>query len=195
MLKQAQFSTFIMALSASAATAIPSFGAECLDVKFVDSVKAGDAELQLNGLGIRKATLLAVKVYVAGLYLPQKSSDAGQILSANQPWQLTLRFVRGIDASDIRDAFKEGFEHAVGEKIAALRPRIDTLNARMVDFKEGQYLTFASDPAKGVTTDVNGATGGAIEGTDFGTALLSVWIGQEPPNEDLKSGLLGGKCE
>ena len=65
----------------------------------------------------------------------------------------------------------------------------------MVDFKKGQYLTFVGDPAKGVTTDVNGAVGGAIEGADFSTALLSIWIGRKPPNEDLKSGLLGGKCE
>jgi hypothetical protein len=43
--------------------------------------------------------------------------------------------------------------------------------------------------------DVNGAGGNAIEGADFATTLLSIWIGREPPNEDIKSGLLGGKCK
>ena len=40
----------------------------------------------LNGLGLRKATFLNVKVNVAGACLPQKSSDAGQILGSGQDW-------------------------------------------------------------------------------------------------------------
>jgi hypothetical protein len=194
MLTRVQHWAFVVALSGSVIPAAPTVGAECLDVKVPDSVKAGGTDLVLNGLGIRKATFLEVKVYVAGLYLPQKSGDSGKIIGANQPWQLALHFVRDVDASDIRDAFEEGFEKT-GDKLAALRPRIDDLNARMVDFKKGQYLSMANDPTKGVAVDVNGAAGSAIEGADFAAALLAVWIGEEPPNEDLKTGLLGGKCE
>ena len=195
MLKRAQLLALVTFVSAPLVLGAPAFGAQCLKVKAPDSVKAGSADLVLNGLGIRKATFLNVKVYVAGLYLPQKSGDAGKIIGANQPWQLVLRFVRDVDASDIRDAFEEGFKKNSGDKLVALRPRIEALNARMVDFKEGQYLSFTNDAAKGVAVDVNGVGGAAIEGADFAAALLSIWIGREPPNEDLKSGLLGGKCE
>jgi hypothetical protein len=182
-------------LLALSATSAPAFGASCRDVPFPDSAKVGDADLVLNGLGLRKATILRVRVYVAGLYLPRKSGDAGAILGASGRWQLVLRFVRDVDASDIRDAFQEGFEKAAGDKLAALRPRIAALNARMIDFKTGQYLAFTGDPAAGVTVDVNGAGGAAIEGADFAAALLAIWLGPKPPNEDLKSGLLGGACE
>ena len=195
MRKRGQRWAFVMALSVSAVMVAPVFGAECLQAKFQDSAKVGNVDLELNGLGIRKATMLAVKVYVAGLYAPQKSGNAGALLSSNLLWQLTLRFIRDVDASDIRDAFTEGLESAADEKMAALRPCIDTLNARMVDFKKGQYLTFASAPAQGVMTEVNGAVGDAIEGSDFSNALLSIWTGRKPPNGDLKSGPLGGKCE
>ncbi len=195
MLRRAQSLALVMALSGFVIPGAPALGAECLGVKVPDSMKAGGADLVLNGLGIRKATFLEVKVYVAALYLPQKANDGGKIIGANQPWQLALHFVRDVDASDIRDAFDEGFEKAAGGKFAALRPRIDALNAQMVDFKKGQYVSFANDPAKGVAVDVNGAGGSAIEGADFAPALLAVWIGSEPPNEDIKSGLLGGKCE
>jgi len=183
---------FLIGVSAADA---PALGATCRDVPFPDSVKAGGTDLVLNGLGLRKATILRVRVYVAGLYLPRKSSDAGAILGASGRWQLVLRFVRDVDASDIRDAFQEGFEKAAGDKLAGLRPRIAALNARMVDFKTGQYLTFIGDPATGVTVDVNGAGGVTIEGADFAAALLAIWLGPKPPNEDLKSGLLGGACE
>jgi hypothetical protein len=177
------------------AVASPAVGATCREIQFADRVKAGGADLVLNGLGIRKATLLRIKVYVAGLYLPQKSSDAGAILGANGRWQLVLHFVRDVDASDIRDAFQEGFEKAAGDKRAGLQTRIAALNAQMVDFKTGQSLTFTRHPTTGVTVDVNGKGGAAIEGADFATALLAIWLGPKPPNEDLKTGLLGGPCE
>src|SRR5262245_38216625 len=186
---------FIAALVGSVILGERVFGAECIGVQFPDSVKAGATELALNGLGLRKATFLKVKVYVAGLYVPTKSGDGQKIVNANQPWQLMLRFVHDVDASEIRDAFDEGFKKAAAGKLDTLRKRIDELNARMVDFKEGQHLAYSYDPAQGTVTDVNGKGGAAIEGADFAAALLAISIGPEPPNEDLKTGLLGGKCE
>ncbi len=195
MMKGTRLLAFLGVLSASFVLTPSVFGAECIAVKVPDSAKVGSADLVLNGLGIRKATFLNVEIYVAGLYLPRKSGDARKIIGANEPWQLELHFVHDVDASDIRDAFDEGFEKNAGDKLAALHPRIEALNVQMVDFKEGQYVSFANDVAKGVAVDVNGASGSAIEGADFAAALLSIWLGPEPPNADLKSGLLGGKCE
>jgi chalcone isomerase-like protein len=43
--------------------------------------------------------------------------------------------------------------------------------------------------------DVNGTVKGLIKGDDFATAFLSIWLGDHPPNPNLKSGLLGGACE
>src|SRR5215472_8471526 len=108
----------------------PASAATCRDIAFPDTVKVGGADLVLNGLGIRKATLLRIKVYVAALYLPQKSGDAAAILGANGRWQLTLHFVRDVDASDIRDAFQEGFQKAAGDWLGALQQRIAALNAQ-----------------------------------------------------------------
>lgn len=184
-----------LALLATLFMAAPAFGATCRDIQFPDSVKVGSADLVLNGLGIRKATFLRIKVYVAGLYLPQKSADGAAILAANGRWEMALHFVRDVDASDIRDAFQDGFQKAAGDKLGGLQQSIAGLNAQMVDFKAGQSLTFTRDPATGVSVDVNGKGGSTIEGADFASALLAIWLGQKPPNEDLKSGLLGGACE
>ena len=117
-----------MAAGALMAWAEPSQAAECREVTFADQVKVGEAPLVLNGLGLRKATLLKVKVYVAGLYLPQKVTDSAMILSHDQDWRLVLRFVRDVDAGDIRDAFSEGYENVMGEAGAkALAPRIQEI--------------------------------------------------------------------
>ena len=42
--------------------------------------------------------------------------------------------------------------------------------------------------------DVNGAVKGTIKGDDFAKAFLSIWRGADPPNPEIKSGLLGGTC-
>jgi hypothetical protein len=41
---------------------------------------------------------------------------------------------------------------------------------------------------------VNGAQKGTIEGDDFSKVFVSIWLGEAPPNPELKSGLLGGEC-
>ena len=188
-------STAALALLVLLTCSAPALGATCRDVTFPDSAKLGGTDLVLNGLGLRKATILSVRVYVAGLYLPQRSSDPGQILSANRPWRLELRFVRDVDAGDIRDAWQEGFGKSAPDKLGILQARIDVLKTAMTDFKTGQTLVFANDPAAGVAVSVNGAAPRAIPGADFATALLGIWLGPKPPNDDLKSGLLGGQCE
>ena len=173
----------------------PTSAAECREVKFADQAKAGEADLVLNGLGLRKATILSVKVYVAGLYLPQKMTDAAQILGSDRDWRLVLHFVRDVDASDIRDAFSEGFEHSTGDKVEPLKPRIDALNALVPDVKEGDRLTFTHVAGQGVAVEFNDAAKGAVDGADFASAMLGIWLGPEPPNDDLKEGMLGGECD
>jgi hypothetical protein len=184
-------------LFAALALAVPytsASAASCANVDFQDSVQGTSSTLVLNGLGIRKATLFKVKVYVAGLYVPAKSGDAGQILGAKAPWQLDLKFVHNVDAGDMRDAFHEGFEKT-GDAVGPLQDRIDTLVKMFVDFKVGQTLTFTDDPAGTVAVGLDGKTLGKIDGADFSSALLKIWLGPEPPNDELKAGLLGGACE
>ncbi|TMH34194.1 MAG: hypothetical protein E6H66_10480 [Betaproteobacteria bacterium] len=55
-------------------------------------------------------------------------------------------------------------------------------------------LQFVRDVGAGVQVDANGAVKGIIKGDDFAKAFLSIWLGPEPPNPEIKSGLLGGAC-
>ena len=63
----------------------------------------------------------------------------------------------------------------------------------MQDFREGNTLTFSYVPGKGTEVVVDGEARGVIEGSDFGMALISIWLG-DPPDAGLKEGLLGGPC-
>jgi hypothetical protein len=94
----------------------------------------------------------------------------------------------------MRKAFQEGFEKT-GADLTPLRERIDAFTGMLVDFKEDDAVWFTNDPANGVEVVVDGAAKGTVEGADFAAALLAIWLGPEPPNRGLKSGLLGGACE
>jgi len=50
MLKRARLMAFVTVVSAPLALGAPVFGAQCLEVKVPDSVKAGGTDLVLNGL-------------------------------------------------------------------------------------------------------------------------------------------------
>lgn len=182
-------------VSASLFVGVPAFAATCPDVNLPAKAMVGETNLVLNGIGLRKATFFSVKVYVAGLYLPQKSGDAEQILATDQSWQLVLHFVRDVDSDDIHDALAEGFENATDGKVEAILPQIDAINTLVPDLKVGDRLTFTHKAGRGISVNFNNSSNGAVDGTDLAATLLAIWLGEEPPNEDLKTGLLGGECE
>jgi hypothetical protein len=183
----------VATLLASVAAPLPA--GECIGVSLPDRMQAPDRQpLVLNGMGVRKATLFKVKVYVAGLYLPESSSDAQAIIDQDRARHLTLHFVRDVDAGDIREAWQEGFAANAGDRLDELGPRIKALQAMMADFAQGDRLDFDYRPGQGTQVSINGRSQGSIQGADFGSALIAIWLG-EPPNPEIKSGLLGGECD
>ena len=143
---------------------------------------------------MRQATAFKVNVYVAALYVAKPSSDPGVLLGAGTPSELILQFVRNVGADDLRKGWSEGFEKNSKDQLPALKDRIATLNGWMADVKTGERLTFIRKPGAGLQVDVNGAVKGLIKGDDFAKAFLAIWLGADPPNPEIKAGLLGGAC-
>ena len=154
-----------------------AYGRECNGVVFPEQAQIQGGALTLNGLGMRKATLLKVNVYIAALYVAKKSNDPNAVLGSGSPYELVLQFVRDVGAADIARGWDEGFEKNAKGQLAALKDRIATLNGWMTDMKVGQRLIFSFKPGAGVQVNVNGAGKGMIKGDDFGKALLSIWLG------------------
>jgi hypothetical protein len=174
--------------------ATSSHAKECLGVNYPDRMRVDSSELTLNGLGVRKATFLKVNVYVAALYSQQPSRDPKTLLAASGPDELILQFVRNVGVDDLTKAWNEGFERNAKQQLPAFKERIAKLNSWMTDMKTGQRLAFIRRPGAGIEVAVNGTPKGTIEGDDFARALLSIWLGETPPNPELKKGLLGGEC-
>jgi len=169
-------------------------GKECKGVNFPDQAQVEGTNLTLNGLGLRQATMLKVSVYVAALYVAKTSSDPAAILGSSAPYELVLQFVRDVGADDLRKGFDEGFARNSKDQVPALKERIAMVNGWMTDVKSGQRLTFIHKPGAGIQVDVNGAVKGTVNGDDFAKAFLTIWLGSDPPNPEIKAGMLGGAC-
>lgn len=154
-----------------------------------DTAQVGGKTLVLNGMGIR--TKYMVKVYVAGLYLEQKSSDPNAIINTNAPKQIVMKFLHGASKSQMTDAFDEGFSNNTPDARKTMKADIDRLLAGLDAVKPGDEMVFTYLPGTGSSLAINGQNKVTIDDPAFGPVLFSVWFGPKPPNADLKKGMLG----
>ena len=177
------------ALSFNLAAAI-----EVAGVKFDDKTRVGNSELLANGAGLRKK--LVIKVYVVALYLPEKRGDAEAVLAAKGAKRLSISLLRDLSARQFVDALEEGMANNHSEaEMNGLKDRLkqfsDTLLA-IGEAKSGTTVVIDWLPETGTRLSVNGQVKGKdIAGEDFYRALLKIWLGNKPAQEDLKQALLG----
>ena len=142
-------------------------------VTLPDTEQVGSTKLVLNGLGLR--TKIMVKVYVAGLYLEQKSSDPSAIIKADAPKRIVMQFVHGASKSQMSDAFNESFNDNSPDAVKTMKPDIDRLLGALEPVKPGDQMVFTYVPGTGTTFAINGQEKLTIAGPAFGPgALLGV---------------------
>jgi long-chain acyl-CoA synthetase len=186
---------------ASAALAVGLFGVflspgqarELAGVKLPDSAAVQGQNLVLNGAGIR--TRVIIKVYVAGLYTAQKTSDANAVISAESPRRVHMVMLRDLGADALNDALQEGLKknHSAAA-LAELDAEAKQLGSLMMSIgkaKEGDAIILDFSKA-GVAVQVAGADKGTIPNPKFAAALLRVWLGDQPADAGLKKAMLGG---
>lgn len=189
----------LMAALVFAALALPAFPAAAAEVAGVtladtESVAPGAPPLVLNGAGVRKR--LMFQVYAIGLYLPQKKASGAEAIAAPGPKRVAIHMLRDVGADQFTDALVEGMRNNHGDaEMKAFEPRIAQLSAIMAEMKEakkGMRITL-DQAAGGTQVTVEGkAAGKPIAGEDFYRALLGIWLGDKPVQDDLKRALLGG---
>ncbi len=167
-------------------------GAEISGVKLEDQLQPGN--LILNGAGLRKR--LFFKVYAIGLYLPKKTGDAEEAVASPGPKRVAIHMLRNVGAAEFSEALAEGIRANHSEAEAkALEPRVQALAALMAELQEAKKGMAIALDLKGNETHllVDGkARGRPLAGEDFYRALLRIWLGPQPVQDDVKKALLGG---
>lgn len=161
---------------------------------FVDdeiTVENGE-KLILNGSGLREK--FWVDIYVGSLYLPEKTSNVADILSSLNAWRVQMDFVyEEVDKEKLLTAWREGFNMNQDEEvIKAISDRMDLFYGFFSEnaVEKDQFI-IDYIPGKGTTVRKNSKVLGTIPGVDFKNALLEIWLGNYPADDDLKRGMLG----
>ena len=185
------FSKFVLAALFYALT-LTAQALELKGVKVDETAQVGGNALVLNGAGVR--TKMVFKVYVAALYLAQKTSDATAVISDTGNKRVAMHLLRELSAEKLLHALDEGFEAnnsaaemtAIDSQMKAFRQMMSSAKA----VKEGDVILLDYTSA-GTSVNLNGKALGNVEGAAFNQALLRVWLGNKPVDAALKKAMLG----
>lgn len=160
-------------------------------VTLPDSLTAGKDTLLLNGAGFRKK--LFIKVYAAGLYLKEKSSDPQKIIDADAPMAIRMVFVyHEVSRKKLVNAWNEGFNNGTGDNIGQIKSEIDTFNSFFSESaEENDIYDIIYVPEQGISVYIKGQLKGTVKGLDFKKAVFSIWLGEKPADTNLKHRMLG----
>jgi hypothetical protein len=177
--------------SASVASAV-----EIAGVKLDETASVANQELKLNGAGIRYKFI--IKVYVAGLYLPEKKNTLTDILALPGAKRVTLVMLREMDSDTLGQAFMDGLKKntdvAERSKIINQMITFGHLFATVPEIKKGDVLAVDWIPGVGTQCQLNGKKiGELIPDIAFYNALVKIWLGPNPPDSKLKVAMLGEK--
>ncbi len=173
-----------LATSAAAAT---------LDgVTVPDTYTVNGQSLVLNGFGLRTLTILRIKAYVAGLYLPRPSHDAQRILASKEPKVILLKFVRAASKARVEKQYRQGESDNCGDGACdpADEKDFERLVAAAPGVEAGDTSTYVFT---GETVQVlaNGRLINQFTNPDLAYRLLAGFIGSRPPSQELRRRLLG----
>lgn len=171
--------------------------AQTVDVggaKIDTSVDVAGQKLQLNGSGVRYKAIF--KVYAIGLYLKNKADTTEGVIKMDGPKRVTLRLLRDVDGKDLGKAFTDGMQkNMLSEERAKAINGIFKFGKVFQDIKraqQGAVIQVDWTPGHGAQIHFDGKdVGEVIPEAEFYSALLRIWLGEDPADEKLKSQLLG----
>ena len=191
-----QLRAFMVALVATLALAPIAAAIEVSGIKVDEKVKVANQDLVLNGSGIRYAAAGLVRVYVASLYLPQKSTTSAQIAGLKGAKRMHLNLLRDINAND----FSKGLMGGMRANLPAVEQqkhfdallKLGAIFGQIPSLKKGETISVDSIPGTGTVILVNGKkVGESFPDETFFSALLQIWLGPKPIEDSLKPVLLG----
>jgi hypothetical protein len=170
---------------------ISSHALDINGISVPDKIQADSDSLVLNGAGIR--TKWGIKIYVGGLYLLKKKSDAESIIDADEPMAVRLYFVSGLVTSEKMSAStREGFTKSTNGNTAPMQNRIDGFIKIFTEkINKNDVYDLIYIPGHGTDVYKNGSYLSTTKGLDFKKALFGIWLCNKPAHKKLKECMLG----
>jgi hypothetical protein len=190
MRRSAALAVVALSLPIAALSSAPLAAGTLAGVTMPDSVKAGDHQLALNGMALRSKAIF--KVYVGGLYLPDKEHDWKKVLAEDEPRRMVMQWVRNVGKDLICEGWEEGLEANTPKASPEIKQNFQSLCGLMQDAKTGDRFVFTYLPGTGTEVAINDTVKGTLGAKPFADALFACWIGAHPgPGEAFREGLMG----
>ncbi len=159
------------------------------DVELPETLTVAGEALQLNGYGLRKKFFF--KIYLGSLYTATKATSTQQVLEQPTAKLIRMNFIyHKVEKKKIVDAFAEGFKknspHLKNDPL--LQQFLELFTA---DFVAGDQvdLQLAAD---GTVSAIHNSTPlGNVKSKELVKAVLRIYLGDKPADDDLKQGMLG----
>ena len=173
-------------------TAVPAANTAEIDgVAFPASRQVAGRTLILNGTALRTYSPLRVHIYVAALYLEQRSANAEQVLNSDQIKLVQFVFSRDIDAVDAQKSWQNGLDRNC-QAPCRLEPRdVAQFLAAVPAVHRGESGSLLFTRA-GLEISTDGRFVGRITDPVFSRVVLSTFIGPRSLVPAVRAGLLGG---
>lgn len=167
----------------------PVFAQEVAGVKLEPAVTANSHLLKLNGYGIRKKFF--VKVYVGSLYSGKRLTSAAEALRDSGDKLIRMNFLHSkVEKEKIIEAFSKGFADNAPDIVNSVEVK-KFLSLFSDDFSRGDVVDLALGSDGVVSARHNGKTLGRVASASLTKAVLAIYLGDKPADEDLKAGMLG----
>lgn len=185
-----------MGLLALACLALPIQAAEVGGVKIDDTATVAGQTLKLNGAGIR--TKFVFKVYAMGLYLADQKSTPAEVQALPGAKRIKLVMMREVASDELAKSFVTALNNnssaAEKAKISDQTQKFEKMFSAIPAAKKGDVITLDWLPSVGTVSQFNGKPlGEPMPDAAFYNALLRIWLGQNPADDNLKPALLGAK--
>ncbi len=156
------------------------------------NLSAKSEQLVLNGAGLREK--LFFDLYVGGLYLKSKSTDAKSIIEKDEAMAIKIEIISTLISSEkMIEAIDEGMTKSTKGNTTPLAKEIAQFkDAFKEEIVEGDKYDIIYVPGEGVTVYKNSKKVQNIAGLAFKKAAFGIWLCDEPADEDLKEEMLKG---
>lgn len=163
-------------------------------VSFPAQVSVAGANAAITGVGIRKKAIF--KVYAIASYMDaskiNKAADPyTQLLSDGPAKQITMHFVRDVDAGKIREAFGESLQSNIPNYAnSPAKKNADAFLAAQVDMKTNQEIILHWTQGGKIEFIANGQVKATFQDPVLARGIWSIWLGASPISGDIKTGLV-----
>lgn len=169
----------------------PLAAREIAGIEVPPTVTMDNEVLVLNGAGIRQKFF--IKVYVGALYLKSQRTAVNDVLNDPGAKSIVMSFLyKEVSTRKLVEGWNKGFRsNNIPDELKHLQERINQFNALFNTVYKGDVIRLDYKPGEGTQVWINETLKGTVIGEDFFRAVLKIWLGPKPAEEELKDALLG----